>query len=94
MEKIRYSEMFYSVQGEGRFVGVPSVFFRTFGCNFECRGFGQPRDNFIPIDQMPHTTTIQEQIQIIQMHIRVLKNYQLVTLVVIQAPAGVQNTNI
>ena len=31
MEKIRYSEIFYSVQGEGRFVGVPSVFFRTFG---------------------------------------------------------------
>ena len=30
MEKIRYSEIFYSVQGEGRFVGVPSVFFRVF----------------------------------------------------------------
>jgi len=56
MEKIRYSEMFYSVQGEGRFVGVPSVFFRTFGCNFECSGFGQPRGNFIPIEQMPHNT--------------------------------------
>ncbi len=54
MEKIRYSEMFYSVQGEGKFVGVPSVFFRTFGCNFECRGFGQPRGNFISIEQMPH----------------------------------------
>jgi organic radical activating enzyme len=54
MEKIRYSEMFYSIQGEGKFMGTPSVFFRTFGCNFECRGFGQPRGNFIPIEQMPH----------------------------------------
>jgi len=54
MEKIRYSEMFYSVQGEGRFVGVPSVFFRTFGCNFECHGFGQERGKYIPIEQMPH----------------------------------------
>ena len=38
--KLRYSEAFYSVQGEGRFVGVPSVFLRTFGCNFRCMNFG------------------------------------------------------
>jgi organic radical activating enzyme len=38
--KIKISELFYSAQGEGRFVGVPSVFLRTFGCNFTCSGFG------------------------------------------------------
>ena len=38
--KIKVSETFYSAQGEGRFVGVPSVFLRTFGCNFTCSGFG------------------------------------------------------
>lgn len=38
--KIKVSEIFYSAQGEGRFVGVPSVFLRTFGCNFTCAGFG------------------------------------------------------
>jgi 7-carboxy-7-deazaguanine synthase len=38
--KIKVSELFYSLQGEGRFVGVPSVFLRTFGCNFTCAGFG------------------------------------------------------
>ena len=56
MNKLRYSEMFYSLQGEGRYVGVPSVFLRLFGCNFECRGFGQDRDktNWLPEDQMPH----------------------------------------
>jgi len=41
--KLRYSEAFYSVQGEGRFVGVPSVFLRTFGCNFRCMNFGLDR---------------------------------------------------
>jgi organic radical activating enzyme len=41
--KLKVSEIFYSAQGEGRFVGVPSVFLRTFGCNFQCAGFGMTR---------------------------------------------------
>lgn len=41
--KIKIAEIFYSIQGEGRFAGVPSVFLRTFGCNFQCRGFGMAR---------------------------------------------------
>ena len=58
MEKIRYSEIFYSVQGEGRFVGVPSVFFRVFGCNFNCHGFGQGRDRskWLKPEEMPYAT--------------------------------------
>ena len=54
--KLRYSEAFYSVQGEGRFVGVPSVFLRVFGCNFECAGFGQPRGELIATESMPYNT--------------------------------------
>jgi organic radical activating enzyme len=42
MNKIKVSELFYSIQGEGRYQGVPSVFLRTFGCNFKCPGFGLP----------------------------------------------------
>lgn len=41
--KLKISELFYSIQGEGRFMGVPSVFLRTFGCNFTCGGFGMPK---------------------------------------------------
>ena len=41
--KIKVSELFYSIQGEGRYMGVPSVFLRTFGCNFTCGGFGMSR---------------------------------------------------
>ena len=40
----RYSEEFYSIQGEGKFVGVPSVFLRMFGCNFRCKNFGRSKD--------------------------------------------------
>jgi len=42
MSKIKIAEMFYSLQGEGMFAGIPSVFLRTFGCNFTCGGFGLP----------------------------------------------------
>jgi len=43
MAQIKVSELFYSIQGEGRYQGVPSVFLRTFGCNFTCGGFGMLR---------------------------------------------------
>ena len=43
MSKIKVAELFYSIQGEGRYMGVPSVFLRTFGCNFKCEGFGMPK---------------------------------------------------
>jgi 6-pyruvoyltetrahydropterin 2'-reductase len=37
----RYSEIFYSFQGEAELAGKPSVWLRFFGCNLECHGFGQ-----------------------------------------------------
>lgn len=43
MSKLKVAELFYSIQGEGRYMGVPSVFLRVFGCNFKCAGFGMPK---------------------------------------------------
>ncbi len=35
--KITVSETFYSIQGEGRYIGTPAVFLRTQGCLLNCK---------------------------------------------------------
>ena len=56
MSKIKIAELFYSIQGEGRFMGVPSIFLRTYGCNFKCAGFGMPRGEIsIEADDVAYT---------------------------------------
>jgi len=37
---IRISEHFYSLQGEGKTMGVPAIFIRLQACNLMCGGYG------------------------------------------------------
>lgn len=45
---MRISEIFYSIQGEGRLLGVPSVFIRASGCNLRCRWCDTPYTSWKP----------------------------------------------
>ena len=69
MSKLKIAELFYSVQGEGRYMGVPSVFLRTFGCNFKCAGFGMPRGELSneadDIAQVVHHFTNYEELPLV-----------------------------
>ena len=42
--KLAISEVFYSIQGEGKTIGVPSVLIRLGGCNLMCGGMGTQFD--------------------------------------------------
>ena len=59
MSKIKVSELFYSIQGEGRYMGVPSVFLRTFGCNFRCKNFGRYEKDILGIEETHNPEVVE-----------------------------------
>ena len=59
------SEVFYSLQGEGSLVGVPSVFIRTSGCNLRCAWCDTPYASWNPEGK---TQAIDELIAEVERH--------------------------
>jgi 7-carboxy-7-deazaguanine synthase len=45
---VQIAEIFCSIQGEGRLIGIPSVFIRTSGCNLRCVWCDTPYTSWKP----------------------------------------------
>ena len=59
---MKYSELFYTIQGEGMLIGVPSVFFRTSYCNLRCIWCDTPYTSWEPEDKHISVNKIAEKI--------------------------------
>lgn len=62
-ETLPINELFYSLQGEGRLVGTPSVFVRTSGCNLRCWFCDSYHTSWEPVHDQCSLDTIVSEIQ-------------------------------
>ncbi len=60
--RVKISEIFYSIQGEGTLVGVPSVFVRTSGCNLRCTWCDTPYTSWQPEGEERSVSSIVDEV--------------------------------
>lgn len=59
---MKIAEIYHTIQGEGKLVGVPSVFIRTSGCNLRCVWCDTPYASWSPEGDVQSVDAIIEQV--------------------------------
>lgn len=59
---MRVAEIFYSIQGEGKLTGIPSVFIRASGCNLRCRWCDTPYASWQPEGEEMNLNAIEAEV--------------------------------
>jgi 7-carboxy-7-deazaguanine synthase len=65
---VKIAELFYSLQGEGVLVGIPSVFIRTSGCNLRCTWCDTPYTSWSPEGEDSSIEQIAEAVSAFHAH--------------------------
>jgi len=67
---LKISEIFHSIQGEGKYIGRPSTFIRVAGCNLSCPSFGiNGCDSYYAVDKKYQKEWFEMSIEEIQKEI-------------------------
>ncbi len=69
------SEIFYSLQGEGKYCGTPSVFVRVGGCNLRCKFNNKRCDSYFAVENCYKNSWQKTSIDKIKKEIRKYKKY-------------------
>lgn len=60
---MKINNIFYSLQGEGRYAGYPAIFIRTSGCNLNCEYCDTNYEGYVEINPMEMTKKIQKHLK-------------------------------
>jgi 7-carboxy-7-deazaguanine synthase len=92
---VRIAEIFYSIQGEGRLVGMPSVFIRMSGCNLRCAWCDTPYTSWSPEGESWSVSKIMRKVATYSArHVVITGGEPLLTPEVVELSAAVKQAGV